>query len=124
MPWLSAGFWSPFAKPLHHMLPFFLAAVLPGATVPATPAMSGVVWAAVKHSAKVIAATNALGFAVTAVTQSHKITDLTGTAAFAASAWATHAASARCGRAAAAAAAAAFCTSRGRVALLCSRSKA
>lgn len=31
--------------------------------------MASVVWAAVKHSAKVIAATNALGFAVTAVTQ-------------------------------------------------------
>lgn len=52
-------------------------------------------WAALKHSAKVIAGANTLGFAVTAVTQSHKITDLTGTAAFAASAWATHAAAAR-----------------------------
>ena len=31
--------------------------------------MAGVVWAALKHSATVIAATNALGFAVTAVTQ-------------------------------------------------------
>ncbi|EFN53044.1 hypothetical protein CHLNCDRAFT_137283 [Chlorella variabilis] len=57
--------------------------------------MSGIVWAALKHSAKVVAATNAAGFLVTAVTQSHKITDLTGTAAFAASAWATHAAAAR-----------------------------
>lgn len=57
--------------------------------------MASVVWAAVKHSAKVIAATNALGFAVTAVTQSHKITDLTGTASFALSAIATHAATCR-----------------------------
>ena len=47
---------------------------------------------------QVVAATNAAGFLVTAVTQSHKITDLTGTAAFAASAWATHAAAARWGR--------------------------
>jgi steroid 5-alpha reductase family enzyme len=43
----------------------------------------------------VVAATNAAGFLVTAVTQSHKITDLTGTAAFAASAWATHSAACR-----------------------------
>ncbi|PSC67318.1 hypothetical protein C2E20_8998 [Micractinium conductrix] len=56
---------------------------------------AGLVWAAVRHSARVVAATNALGFAVTALTQSHKITDLTGTAAFAASAWATRAAAAR-----------------------------
>lgn len=54
-------------------------------------------WAALRHSARVIAATNALGFAVTAVTQSHKITDLCGTASFALSAWATHSAAARCG---------------------------
>lgn len=57
--------------------------------------MSGVVWAALRHSARVVVATNALGFAVTAVTQSHRITDLCGTAAFAASAFATHAAAAK-----------------------------
>jgi hypothetical protein len=45
--------------------------------------------AALLQSAKVIFVTNAVGFGVTAVTQSHKITDLTGTAAFAASAIAT-----------------------------------
>lgn len=44
---------------------------------------------------QVVAATNAAGFLVTAATQSHKITDLTGTAAFAASAWATHHAACR-----------------------------
>lgn len=58
--------------------------------------VAGALWAAVRHSARVIAATNALGFAVTAVTQSHKITDLCGTASFALSAWATHSAAARC----------------------------
>ncbi|KAL4425018.1 hypothetical protein ABPG77_001796 [Micractinium sp. CCAP 211/92] len=56
---------------------------------------AGLVWAALRHSARVCAATNAVGFAVTAVTQSHRITDLTGTAAFAASALVTHAAAAR-----------------------------
>lgn len=59
--------------------------------------MASVVWAALKHSAKVIATANAVGFAVTAVTQSHKITDLTGTAGFALSAVATHTAACRCG---------------------------
>lgn len=57
---------------------------------------AGAMWAALRHSARVIAATNALGFAVTAVTQSHKVTDLCGTASFALSAWATHSAAARC----------------------------
>lgn len=51
------------------------------------------VGSALRLSASVIAAVNAAGFAVTAVTKSHKITDLTGTAAFVASAWATHGAS-------------------------------
>ena len=55
--------------------------------VPAT------VGSALRLSAAVIAAVNAAGFAVTAVTKSHKVTDLTGTTAFVASAWATHAAS-------------------------------
>ena len=58
-------------------------------------AVRSLVWAALRQSAKVVAASNALGFAITAVTQSHKITDLTGTAAFAASAWATHVAASR-----------------------------
>lgn len=44
----------------------------------ATTAMAGVVWAALKHSAKVIAATNALGFAVTAVTQVRFVRVCTG----------------------------------------------
>lgn len=43
-------------------------------------------------SASVIAAVNGAGFLVTAATQSHKVTDLCGTSAFIASAWATHAA--------------------------------
>ncbi|EIE22535.1 DUF1295-domain-containing protein [Coccomyxa subellipsoidea C-169] len=47
---------------------------------------------ALKRSALVIVGFNTAGFAVTAVTRSHKITDLTGTTAFIASAWATHAA--------------------------------
>ena len=51
------------------------------------------VGSALRLSASVIAAVNAAGFAVTAVTKSHKITDLCGTTAFVASAWATHAAS-------------------------------
>jgi steroid 5-alpha reductase family enzyme len=55
--------------------------------VPAT------VGSALRLSAGVIAAVNTAGFAVTAATKSHKVTDLTGTAAFVASAWATHAAS-------------------------------
>jgi steroid 5-alpha reductase family enzyme len=46
-------------------------------------------------SASVIAAVNGAGFLVTAATQSHKVTDLAGTSAFIASAWATHAAAAR-----------------------------
>eukprot|EP00732_Lithocolla_globosa_P006341 Lithocolla_globosa_v1_NODE_7296_length_966_cov_28.228321.p1 type:complete len:279 gc:universal NODE_7296_length_966_cov_28.228321:921-85(-) len=41
-------------------------------------------------SLKVVAAANLAGFTVTAITQSHKITDLTGTTAFIASAWMTH----------------------------------
>ena len=51
------------------------------------------VGSALRLSASVIAAVNAAGFAVTALSKSHKITDLTGTAAFVASAWATHASS-------------------------------
>eukprot|EP00887_Chlorella_sp_A99_P007495 scaffold2.g7495.t1 len=58
-------------------------------------AAGGLVWAALRSSARVIAATNCVGFVTTAFVQSHKITDLTGTAAFAASAWATHAAACR-----------------------------
>ncbi|KAK9826118.1 hypothetical protein WJX81_004958 [Elliptochloris bilobata] len=50
---------------------------------------------AVKLSAVVIAAFNTVGFGTTAVTQSHKVTDLTGTSAFIASAWFTHAAACR-----------------------------
>lgn len=52
------------------------------------------VGSALRLSAAVIASVNAAGFVVTAATKSHKVTDLTGTAAFVASAWATHAASA------------------------------
>ena len=48
---------------------------------------------ALRLSAAVIVSVNAAGFVVTAATKSHKVTDLTGTAAFVASAWATHAAS-------------------------------
>jgi hypothetical protein len=59
-------------------------------------AMSAVAWRALVQSAKIVAVTNGVGFLATAVTQSHKVTDLTGTAAFAASAWTTHAAAARC----------------------------
>lgn len=68
---------------------------LPSVVFPVAAMPAGLVWAALRHSARVCAATNALGFAVTAVTQSHRITDLTGTAAFAASALATRAAAAR-----------------------------
>ena len=57
--------------------------------------MQAAVWLALRQSAKVVAVTNAAGFVVTAITQSHKVTDLTGTAAFAASAWATHLATGR-----------------------------
>lgn len=46
-------------------------------------------------SASVIGAVNGAGFLVTAATQSHKVTDLAGTSAFIASAWATHGAAAR-----------------------------
>ena len=41
-------------------------------------------------SAVVIGIANTAGFMITAVTKSHKITDLTGTMAFPASAWSTH----------------------------------
>jgi steroid 5-alpha reductase family enzyme len=51
--------------------------------------------AALTLSASVIAAVNGAGFLVTAATQSHKVTDLCGTSAFIASAWATHTAAAR-----------------------------
>ncbi|BDA45900.1 hypothetical protein COCOBI_07-6870 [Coccomyxa sp. Obi] len=54
--------------------------------------VSPVILQALKRSALVIAGFNTAGFAITAVTRSHKITDLTGTTAFVASAWATHAA--------------------------------
>jgi steroid 5-alpha reductase family enzyme len=52
------------------------------------------VGSALRLSAAVIAAVNAAGFTLTALSRSHKLTDLTGTSAFIASAWATHAAAA------------------------------
>jgi hypothetical protein len=55
----------------------------------------GAVWQALKESARVVAWTNLAGFLVTAATASHKVTDLTGTAAFAVSAVATHVQSCR-----------------------------
>ena len=77
----------PRQQPRRHRRLAPLSAAVAATAVP--PAMASVVWAALKHSAKVIATANAVGFAVTAVTQSHKITDLTGTAGFALSAVAT-----------------------------------
>ncbi|KAK9828482.1 hypothetical protein WJX72_000234 [[Myrmecia] bisecta] len=54
----------------------------------------GTMWTAVGHSlmasGAIIAAMNTVGFLATAVTKSHKLTDLTGTTAFIASAWTTH----------------------------------
>ena len=51
--------------------------------------------AALTLSAAVIASVNGVGFLITAATESHKITDLCGTSAFLASAWATHAAASK-----------------------------
>ncbi|KAK9806590.1 hypothetical protein WJX73_005474 [Symbiochloris irregularis] len=45
---------------------------------------------ALRVSAAVIVGLNTVGFIATALTKSHKVTDLTGTSAFVGSAWATH----------------------------------
>ena len=50
---------------------------------------------ALRLSALAIASVNGLGFAATALTQSHALTDLCGTAGFVAGAWATHGAACR-----------------------------
>lgn len=52
---------------------------------------------ALRLSALTVGGVNAVGFAVTAATHTHAVTDLAGTSAFVASAWATHAAAAAAG---------------------------
>lgn len=50
---------------------------------------------ALRQAALAVAGVNAVGFAATAVTRSHALTDLCGTAGFVAGAWATHGAACR-----------------------------
>jgi steroid 5-alpha reductase family enzyme len=61
------------------------------------PPLSTPLRSALRLSALTVAGVNAAGFAVTAATHTHAVTDLAGTSAFVASAWATHAAAAAAG---------------------------